>query len=251
MGAKLPIKLEKEPLFDAVFEIRFEAASSASNIIPGVLFGKLKGVMNIEKLPAADLPQQLRDTDPNLKFAPVVRLNWDNFIILISDRSISIACKLPYPGWDNFKKAILEILTLLKDLSIIETVQRFSLKYVDIIPSTNVEEQVSLVKLNITLGAYTLEKDNFHLRLSIPKDGLIHIVQIVSSALVTIHEKTENIEGLVLDIDTIKDIPTEDFASFINNLTDDKLDSLHLSNKEMFFDCLRDKTLIDLGAIYD
>ncbi len=40
---KLPLKVRKEPLVEAVFEMRFDASLPASNILPGVIFGELEG----------------------------------------------------------------------------------------------------------------------------------------------------------------------------------------------------------------
>lgn len=38
----LPVKLKKEPLISAIFEIRFESLSLASEVLPGILYQKLK-----------------------------------------------------------------------------------------------------------------------------------------------------------------------------------------------------------------
>ena len=99
----LPSKLKKEPIIDALFEMRFTSATSASSIVPGVLFSKLSGDKTIERLPTEQIPKQLLESEPNLRFAPLVRLHWDNFLISIGDRSLAVACKMPYPGWKTFR----------------------------------------------------------------------------------------------------------------------------------------------------
>ena len=76
----LPKKLKKEPLIDAVFEVRFTSAFPAGGVLPGLLFGNLDGDKKIEQLPLLQLPQVIRDADPNLRFAPLSRLDWGNFI---------------------------------------------------------------------------------------------------------------------------------------------------------------------------
>ena len=70
---KLPLKLGKEPLIEALFEMRFKATAPVSNILPGLLFTKFKGEKKIEKLPAAQLPEELRKVDPSLHYAPLLR----------------------------------------------------------------------------------------------------------------------------------------------------------------------------------
>lgn len=250
MISVLPKKLAKEPLFDAIFEIRFKVVPAASSIVPGFLFGKLEGTKSIEKLAIGDLPQQLRDQDPNLRFAPVVKLHWESFLVQVSDRSVSVACTLPYPGWTEFKKAILKILGLLGELKIIESVERFSMKYVDILPSKSIEEQVALVNIDVTLGTHKLLKENFQLRIEIQKDDLTHVVQIVSSAIVDLPGKGK-IEGVIVDIDSIKDITPENFIDFLGSLEGERLEQIHISNKKMFFSCLNPETIQSLEPIYE
>ena len=133
MADKLPIKLGKEPLIDAVFEVRFTGTASASDVLPGFLFGRLEGEKSLERLPTANLPKPVRDADPNLHFAPLTRLRWNNFVISISDRSLLVGCTIPYLGWVAFKPAILQIIHTIHEIGIIKNVNRFSVKYTDII----------------------------------------------------------------------------------------------------------------------
>ena len=63
----LPTNLKKDPLVDAVFEIRFSSSIPASSVVPGILFSKLKGQAQIERLPASDIPSQLRMLNPALQ----------------------------------------------------------------------------------------------------------------------------------------------------------------------------------------
>lgn len=249
MKKNLPIKLEAEPLIDAVFEVRFICGYPASNILPGLLFSRLDGDKTIEALPVAQLPKQLRDADPNLQFSPLSRINWDKFYINIGDQSLSIAIKHPYPGWDKFKTTIIKAIDSIKDSPIIDSIERYSLKYVDLIPSASIKDQVSFINSDITLAGHKLEKENFQLRIEIPKDGFINVVNVVSSAKAVLHNG-ESREGLVVDVDTIS---IEKFSSLGDFLVDfeEKLLAIHNVNKEMFFDCLTKKTIESLGPIYE
>lgn len=250
MSADLPKKLGKEPLVDAIFEIRFTSSAPASDILPGFLFGKLLGKKSIERLPVADVPQPIRDNDANLKFAPLVRLHWDNFIILIGDRSVAVACKMPYPGWDNFRKVIISTVELINEASIIDLVSRCSVKYVDLIPSKDLKEQISLISLEVMLGGHKLEREAFQLRMEIPHNGFVNVVQIVSSAILTLpvgEEKT----GIVVDIDTIDNFHSDEvFDQFLVGLAD-RVENLHNTSKEMFFNCLKRDTIDFLEPIYE
>lgn len=249
MSKKLPHKLKKEPLSDAIFELRFSSKSPASSILPGILFSALPEEKVIEQLPAAQFSKQFRDTDPNLQYAPVVRLIWKEFFILVSDRSLAVACKIPYPGWSEFKDAIIKVIKVLSDSSVIENIQRYSLKYVDLIPSNNLKEQVSFINFIARLGDHKLEKEVFQFRIEIPQDKYIHAILIVSSAVLTLNDGTKK-EGIVIDIDSICNIDNQSFNDF-NTGFNEKLDDIHLKNKEMFFECITPETLKYLEPIYE
>ncbi len=248
MTDQLPKKLKNEPLIDAIFELRFSSSDSASNILPGFLFGALEGDKKIERLPAAEMPKQLRDSDPNLQFAPQVRLLWTDYVISIGDHNLSIGCKYPYPGWDAFKKAILGIINVVKGIQFIQTVNRFSMKYIDIIPSKGLQEQISLINTSIVIGGHVLEKEHFALRIDIPENEIIHIVNITSSAVAKLQDgSTRN--GIIVDIDTIAGAQNQEFEQWIGELPE-KLDIIHLANKKMFFKCLNPETIDSLEPVY-
>lgn len=250
MTEKLPIRLTQEPLVDAVFEIRFASSTPASDVVPGFLYGKLGGMKKIERLPTSDLPRQIRDSDPNLQFAPLVRVLWGEFILLIGDRNLAVACKIPYPGWSRFRPAILEIIDLLKGLQIIKVVSRFSMKYVDLVPATSILEQVGALELRLALGGHELREESFQIRVDVPKDGFINVVQLVSGATANLPDGRVR-EGVIVDIDTIQNLPSgEPMDTFCVELPK-RLERIHDANKRMFFDCLRKETIAALGAVYE
>jgi uncharacterized protein (TIGR04255 family) len=85
----------------------------------------------------AELPVPLlAHIDPNIRYAPAIRIHWGNFIILSGNQSAGLACKLPYPGWTaGFKPSILKLAQLIGEAAIVDVVERFSLKYTNIVPS--------------------------------------------------------------------------------------------------------------------
>ncbi|MGD0961529.1 MAG: TIGR04255 family protein [Methylomonas sp.] len=249
MTKKLPIKLQAEPLIDAVFEVRFTCAFPASNILPGLLFAKLEGNKKFESLPVAQLPKQVRDVDPNLQFSPLSRLDWDQFYINIGDQSLSIGIKHPYPGWSNFRPAIVRILKIIKDSQIIGSIERYSLKYIDLIPSANIKDQVLFINADVTLAGHKLEKEAFQLRIEITKNNFINAVHVISSAKAII-QTGEYREGLIIDIDTISNQKFSSIEEFLVDL-EEKLSAIHDINKEIFFDCLTADTIKLLGPVYE
>jgi uncharacterized protein (TIGR04255 family) len=247
---KLPTKLKKEPLVDAIFELRFNATAPFSNIFPGVFFSKLDGNKSIETLPTAELPKLFRDNDPNLQFAPILRIHWkDNFLVLVSDKSVAVTCKLPYPGWDNFKKSILDIIDLIKQIGIVDRVHRYALKYVDIIPTDDTQTQASYINFDVSLGKHKLSNESFHFRIEIPENEIINVVQIFSFGNVILADGT-NKEGLVIDIDTIYDTDNQMFNDFLEQVSG-QLDCIHEVNKKAFFNCITPATLAILEPQYE
>lgn len=244
---KLPVKLGKEPLIEALFELRFTANAPAASILPGMLFSNLGSGLRIEKLPASELPQQLRNVDPNMMFAPLVRVLWDKLTILISDRSIAVASTLPYIGWKAFQPAILRVLDITRQSGLVTTVERFSLKYTDIIPST-LGNAKSLVRCDLRVGDHDVTGSNFLVRTELTEGKLIHIVNIGSPAVAALVDGTSR-EGVAIDVDSIQTTGGVPFAEVFDGLAS-ILDSLHDENKRMFFSCLTPEAIEKLEPSY-
>ena len=247
MTTSLPKKLNKEPLIDAVFEVRFSSKTPASVIFPGFLFG-LDGDKIIESLPIAQLSKAIRDASPQLKFAPLSRVDWGQFYINIGDNSVSVSCKYPYSGWSNFKPAIYKAVEMLADSKIVDKVHRYSMKYVDMIPSSDDQHKVSMINFKMSIAGHNLEAGPFQLRMEIPKGDLINTVQVASVAQVIVNGSI--MEGLIVDIDTFADQDSISMQSLLEGF-EDKLDAIHLTNKTMFFDCLTPQAIALLEPIYE
>jgi uncharacterized protein (TIGR04255 family) len=249
MNIKLPKKLNKEPLIDAVFEVRFSSVAPASVILPGFLFNKLEGEKKIESFPISQLPKPVRDADPNIKYAPLSRIEWRKFIISISDFSVSVSCKYPYPGWCDFKPAVLNIIEILVESNIVNEVERYSMKYIDLFPEKDIQQVVGMFNLEMSIAGHKLEKEQFHLRIDVPKDGFMHTVQVVSLAQAVLSDGTKK-EGAIIDIDTAVAMGNSPIRLLADGISE-KLDSIHSANKNMFFSCLKSHAIDSLEPNYD
>ena len=130
---KLPKLLEREPLIEAVFELRLDNFEHHADILPGILYHKLNPKPRIDRLPAAEFPRPLRASEMALRYAPTQRLESDRYFIDIGDQNIAISCKLPYPKWTEFKKTILEVIGEIAMEGVVGNVERYSIKYVNLI----------------------------------------------------------------------------------------------------------------------
>lgn len=250
MKKKLPLKLQNEPIIDAVFEIRFNSTSQASTILPGVLFNKYNNSQKkIENLPSFQIPEPIRAVDPNLMFVPVIRLSIDSYAFLIGDKCLALGCKLPYPGWTVFKPKILEILNHLKDSGIVQSVLRYSLKYVDLISQDILADKSQIVELDLEIGGHKVtDNENFQIKTELRTDGIINIIQIISNATFQI-PGMEQKTGFIVDIDSIVACNNISLQELVDNIEDD-IEKLHDASKTLFFSCLKQKTIDALGPTY-
>lgn len=246
---KLPTRLCKEPLLDAIFECRFITHFPLSTILPGILFSEFEGEKQLERLPQSEIPEPIRNSDPNLEYAPLVRIRLDNYNFLIGDRSIAISCNLPYKGWSDFKTIIIKLIEVLKKSELIDKVIRYSTKYIDLIESDDFSDQVNLANLSLKIGSHNLTKEPYQVRMETSVDGFINILQIISGAKVLMPDNSER-QGVVIDIDTIKDTSDISFEELELDL-DNALDHIHRINKETFFDCITQQTIARLEPEYE
>ncbi len=249
---RLPTKLNKEPLVDALFELRFSSSMPGVDVLPGALFSAFHSQqegMKVERLPLSQLPDAIRMSDPNLRYGAMVRMEWDEFFILVGHSSMAVACKIPYPGWAKFKPGIMKVLSTVKDFGVIESVERYSLKYVDLIPEETIKNQISALDWDIRIGSNRAESSMTSLRMEVEKDDMLHIITVQTGAVVTTMASVTS-SGVIVDIDTIRMMDNVNFNGFMSSIEHD-LELTHDANKEMFFDCLRESTITALEPTYD
>lgn len=245
----LPSRLNKEPLIDVVCEIRFSSSLSFSDVLPGLLMAKFPGeISKIERLPIASIPAQLRDQDPNLTQQPLLRLVWRDFLVLAGNRTLGVACKLPYPGWIAFKNAVMDMVLSI-DHELFHQIDRYSMKYVDLIEGADTRELIKQVNINLTVGNYQLEAENFLVRLEIPEEPHIHIVQLTAPATTQFQDGSHK-SGMIVDVDSICNCSTTDISAFFESFSD-RLERMHTANKNIFFSCLTEEAIKCLDPVYE
>ncbi|MEI7995527.1 MAG: TIGR04255 family protein [Methylococcaceae bacterium] len=251
MTTRIPKKLGKEPLIDVICGVNFDSDIPAETLLPGLLLQKLVGKQpKFETLPMAQLPQTIRDSDPNLKNAPLMRIVVDDqFTILIGSKWLGVGCQMPYAGWLAFSEMILTVFKVLSDLPSVNSVDRHSLKYVDFIKSQGGnKESLSRFNLKIEIASRILSNQTTHLRTEIVESPFLHAVTIIYPATATQPDRTA-IDGVLVDVDThrIERFALNDFLTLLPAL----LEEIHTSNKTFFFDLLSEAGLQELEPQYD
>ncbi|WP_343727837.1 TIGR04255 family protein [Burkholderia seminalis] len=242
----LPIRLKTDLILDTLFEVRFTSNVETADLLPGIVFPTLKDAGPISRLPLAEVPATARRADPNFR-GPLFKAAWGKHYVAVGDGLIAIGCNRPYPGWAAFREAIGEVCGIVRNVA--EDVERYSMKYVDMLPTKNPAESVEKLNLSISLGKKDLVDQLYLLRMEIPNGDLMNVVQVIGDAT-AIRPDGQQSKGAVLDIDTVylaRDALTYD--KFFEGLTE-RVDHMHAVNKEMFFACLKDTTIAELGPEY-
>ena len=248
MKNRIPVRLKKEPLIEAVWEIRFTSAKpSVADLLPGLVFKALPDKYpNIVRLPSADIPAPIVERDPKLRYVPKIRLEGGNQAVQIGEHVVSLSCRRPYSGWKTFSEDIRTVIKIVRDTGLIDRLERFSLKYIDLI-ELDQPPSLSCLNLELKMGGYEIDTRPVQLRTEIKEGNLIHIIQIVSPAEASIPGESGRVSGVLLDIDSIRPMKENEFWPDI----DSHLDDVHLSSKKMFFALLTPETIDNLEPEYE
>ena len=85
------------------------------------------------RLPFADFPAGLRDSDPQLRFQPIIQLQrpQPGELIQIGPRTIAVHHLAPYDGWEAFFPRIREVIASVTEAVAPSYIQRAGLRYVN------------------------------------------------------------------------------------------------------------------------
>lgn len=247
---RIPTSLQKQPVIEAAFELRYSKDTQVSEIVPGFLFHALGCKKPVISLPPSQIPKNVREDDEQLHYAIVSRLEVEDYYIGLSDHGIVISTSGAYKGWTDFKKMILKVLVELDKLNLNNNISRYSVKYVDFFEAKESDNLFPKLDIDVLMAGESMSFYPLTLRLDKPDQEFDSIIQVVSHALVMSGGETYNRNGLILDIDTVKRISGETEILSFNNDRKSALDKLHECNKKTFFSCIRESTLEELGPIY-
>lgn len=240
----LPIKITPCPIVETVLEIRFSSLFP-SEAIYGLFFNPLKEIFdsNIEKLPMAQIPDLIRNQDPNFKYKPYFRVVKDNTVFQFAPDLINIININSYLGWDVFFEKIKTILDSIASTNVINKIERISLRYIDFFELDIIDK----INLDINLNNSILKSNEIFLRAKIENEEVDKILQVSNSAM--IFKNSLPINGSTLDID----ISLKDYSKVSPNDKENLyslIDKLHTEEKETFFQLLKEDFLKTLNPKY-
>lgn len=236
--------LDNSPLYSAIIEIRF-TTTIPEDAVPGVLYSKLQEGnpdIQISALPASQLPQALRQQDPNLRYAPIQRLTMPTGVIInigstvLSLETNSLQQNRSYPGWDSFFRQFKDIL---QKVDFITRIERIGVRYINIFREEDFTDKLN-VKLHTGWESQGLIDNSTSTIFFVEKNSLKAKTTIASDATVQ-DESGTTIQGQLIDIDTFieGEIPPEDIETRVNQA--------HNLTKEIFFSIPSADLLSKLG----
>lgn len=239
----LPKKLERQPVVEAIFELRFESSKEAiGDLLPGILYNAYGGEYEkVEQLPLSSVPRHMRKSNENLQYQAHCQLVNDQNLIKMGDNVFSIHSRDSYPGWPKFSKQILDLIEKVKEAKIVETISRFGLRYVNLIESP-LGNQLKLLNASFSIGERAFPESGFQVRSEVPIGDFLTITQIACGSTIKIKDQ-EVKEGILIDIDTIQNIKEDAFW----NHESERLNACHDTLKETFFSILLPDTINSLG----
>ena len=245
-----PIKLLKEPLVEAVCQLRVAGKVALNMFFPGLLLAKHPAdVSELQQLPMAMLPEQLRAMQPEMAFVPLVQLRFKGVLVMIGERSITVSNPAPYLGWSSFKPLIVEIFTVLFESKLVPSVERYSLKYTNVLKANETTNSLNAVDWSLKVGNLILNEQATTLRTETLDDGLVTIITI-SGGVTVQAESQAPVQGSMIDVDTICQNKPQGAEAFAASMSSE-LDRIRRVNKEAFFECLTDEAIHDLQPVYE
>lgn len=240
MNSGVPQQLEKSPLFEALFETRFESSTPGmGDLLAGILYPVLKAdYPEIFALPAADLPRRVRDQNPDLLFQPLHRLRKGPDSVSIGDRVVSLS-STAYPGWNHFRRMAESVLNAVESTGVVKRFERFSLRYINVLEASENDKQLSLFNGRIELAGNAPLERGFLLRTEKDEGNFTTVIKVSTRARGTVPSTGKEISGLLIDVDTICANLGHEFLASRAAV----LDEAHSILKRTFFSLLTESTL--------
>ena len=175
----------------------------------------------IEQMPLGTLPKEMRDARPELQHAPVFRLQGENEAVLLGDRMTSFNATRPYPGWSKFRSRAIQVASALKESGHVGNLDRYSLKYVNVIDSSKAAHPAAPFNVRIRANSFELSPNGFRLRFETKIKDFTNIVEYTSG--IRIMGGKEKLQGTMMTLDTIMDPADAGFWADLEN----RLDATH------------------------
>lgn len=227
----------KNPIVETSVDIRcnYKLPSEALVGIIYSLLNESKSFQNlkVQGLPILKIPEQIRNSDINLKNSPTHKITTDSGIIAIGPRILSIGILPPYNSWKEFNNFVTTIIKEIEEADIIKGLENISIRYLNFF-NYNIFEKI---KLNFSIDNDRIENPSTIFRTEIEKEGnIVNVIQITGNVHIENSLLKIDDDGSLIDIRVIsKSVNLQDLEQ--------TLELIHKEVKDLFFKIISD----DLG----
>lgn len=232
---QLPVKLEHNPIVDAIIEVRFETQLNP-NVVFALIYGKVREKFSdkVLSLPISQMPPSIIRQDPALRFKPLYRIEGEKCSLQIGAQMIALNSRIPYIGWNDFSNMFYDITA--SCIEYFDKFTRLGLRYINFF-----EGDIS-DKININFDlSQKYQPNKLNIQTEVTVDGVPSTIQYSPNAV------WQSRNGAVIDIDTFK--MYDNAKLVIKDLISD-VEQVHECEKRVFISLLKDELLEELGPQY-
>jgi len=235
--AKIPDKLKKDAIFQALFDIRFTSKEVTPEIVTGKLasHNQWKG-WSVQRLAFADIPAAVRQQDPGLQFQPLIQLQTAGRLVQIGERSLSCHTLAPYPGWTAWEPELRAAIDVLHSSFENLQVTRFGLRYMNAVGPEHFINTVGELRLSVRVADASLAGGPLLLHYQHDRDPEHVALVRVSSREFVVNPQPPDLAA-VIDVDVFT---PASFSSADPDAAKAWLERAHELEKEEFFSLIPD-----------
>ncbi|MGA1931696.1 TIGR04255 family protein [Arcobacter sp. YIC-464] len=242
-----PTELKNPPIIESIIEIKFNS-SLPNEAVFGVFYEKLKDRYDdIEQLNTANLPKQILDEQPELKFAPHYNLKSEGKplnvligpkVIIFKYQKYNKDVENEYPGWNKYLYTeIIEILSTITEAGYIKEILRVGLRTIDFVE----DEIFSHLNIDISMSNRELKNVAKSFRFQIKENDFNNTIAISNNSSLIKNGTPHN--GSTIDVDTSKE---ESITTDIEEYLKAVIKEGHETNKSLFFELLKEEYIAKL-----
>ncbi len=196
---RIPRRLTRNPIVDAIAEVRF-SSNIPNDAIIGLVYTTVQETFGKpEDLPILQIPAPLREKDPNLRYQACYRFTKPGNVLLIGPHSVALST-YPYSAWGAASPLLDQILSRLHSVGLFNRIERIGLRYVNFFENINVIDHSTLM---LKVRDVSIAEQSITLRSETEFKGFTVVTQIANRATAQVSGQTK--KGSILDLDVIKD----------------------------------------------
>lgn len=157
----VPKKMKHDAIVEAMVEVQFDYSD-----VPEVVMGALLGMedwdgWSKDRLPVAELPTSIRDSEAELRYQPTFQLTapTPGRVVKLGPRVVSVHSLAPYPGWADFAPQISRTFEILYQACKTPAIHSSALRYINALTDVHGMANIWDLKLNIEVGGRRPEQD--------------------------------------------------------------------------------------------